>query len=618
MHQHPIDMIVTDIRMPRMDGLRFIEKLRSDHIDVPVVITSAFNELEYLGKAIDLKVDKFINKPIRMENLLDVVGRLSEAIMTKRALRARRQELEHYRQAIEQTNFVVRVDPEGALIGVNKELTDYFHIRGETSVNIVSLASLLVPGDVSELMAQALELQVYSKTIPLIHGQERYTVVATAFASILDEETVREITVMFNNITPVIREKEKTIERLYTDTLTGLPNRQKLFYDLARLESGVGMMIVDIDGFSKLNHLYGFEIGDNILKEMAQLLQRIWPDDRLRALYRSDTDHFVILVDAPADTWEASRSLADEVIRGVEKHTFVIGGVLSIEIGVTIGASRVGENDLYSEALLALEYAKSIRVAFQCFSDLDGVKERFAHNLTMQRKVKNALAGDMVVNHYQPIVNAAGEIVKYEALVRMHDPEEPGVLLTPYHFLEITRQSKNYPILTKRVIANAFRDFAGAAHGIGINLSFDDISNPDVTAYLEAFLQAHQGMKVTLELLESEGLKDLKQTIRFCQRMKGYGAEIAIDDFGSGYSNFVYFFDMPIDILKIDGSLVKRIHEYRGYAVVEAIVQFARRLGLQTVAEFVEDGATFERLKTLGVDLFQGYHFAPPKPLEAL
>jgi diguanylate cyclase (GGDEF)-like protein len=618
-HRHPVDLIVTDIRMPRMGGLDFIAKLRSEKIDVPVIVTSAFNELEYLNQAIDLKVDKFINKPVRVNTLIDVVTQLSDTIITKRELRTRQQELEHYRRAIEQTNLVMHVGADGSLIGMNRELTDYFETKSQQPVAIASLADLLAAEDIAELMENTVRLNVYSKTVPLSYAGERYTVVLTAFASILDEQTVREITVMFNDITPVIREKEEMIVHLYTDPLTGLPNRQKLFHDLAELEAGTGILIIDIDGFSRLNHLYGFDTGDEILKEMAELLTQIHEQMQNSRLYRSDTDHFVIVLDAEStEAWAANNFFASEIIRKVEEHTFVVGNVLGLDVGVTIGASRLGEDDLYSEALLALEVAKSSRRAFQCFSDLDNVKEHVAQNLSMQRKVKNALAGDLVLNYYQPIVDAQQRVVKYEALVRMYDPDDPEKLLTPFHFLDIVRQSKNYPLLTKRVITNAFRDLAGSPYGIGINLSFDDISNPETVAFLEQLLQENEGAKVTLELLESEGLKDLEQTIRFCQRMKGYGAQIAIDDFGSGYSNFVYFFDMPIDILKIDGSLVRRVHEYRGYVTLEAIIRFARRLGMKTVAEFVEDEATFEKLKLLGVDLFQGYHFAPPKPLEAL
>jgi EAL domain-containing protein (putative c-di-GMP-specific phosphodiesterase class I) len=167
-------------------------------------------------------------------------------------------------------------------------------------------------------------------------------------------------------------------------------------------------------------------------------------------------------------------------------------------------------------------------------------------------------------------------------------------------------------------MTNAFRDFGESDIGFSINLSFDDIANPETAAYLEALFIKYPKANVTLELLESESLRNIEEPIVFFNRMKAYGAKIAIDDFGSGYSNFSHFFDMPLDILKIDGSVVKRIHEPRGYLALKTIITFAENLGVQTVAEFVEDKAIFEKLKGLGVNMYQGYYFSQPKPFDKL
>ena len=236
----------------------------------------------------------------------------------------------------------------------------------------------------------------------------------------------------------------------------------------------------------------------------------------------------------------------------------------------------------------------------------------------MQRKIKTAIDSGRILNYYQAIVDESGKLLKYEALIRMQDPDNGERIFTPYQFLDIARQSKNYPLLTKQVISTAFRDFGDGRYGVSINLSFDDIINPEITEYLEQQFREYPDADITLELLESEGLMDINETINFCHRMKSYGAKIAIDDFGSGYSNFVYFFDIPLDILKIDGSIVKRIHDIRGFLALETIVNFARLLGVQTVAEFVEDEPVFLKLKTLDIDMFQGYHFARPEPFERL
>lgn len=619
LHEHPIDLIISDIKMPKMDGLTLVEQLREEGYTIPVVITSAFNETEYLSKAIDLKVDKFINKPIRISDLMGTISKVAEAIYNKQQLRLKQQELEHYRQAIEQTNFVMHITPEGSLLSMNRELSDYFDEMGEEDFSFSSVYDLLDEAYVTELLEKVETLKIFSKMTLLTLNNRNYTIWITAFPSALKEDRIIEITLLLTNISEVVREKDAMIEKLYTDELTGLPNRQRLFHDLAEHNAKRMMMIVDIDGFSNLNHLYGFDTGDDILKQMASVLADYHPNTEPWRLYRSDMDHFVILFEktAPLDL-TGTETIAKQIIEHVDNHPFVIGGVLRIEVGITIGASCIEKTDLYAEASLALKFAKSSHKAFQCYSDLDGFKEHFEANLQIQGMIKNALYNDTVENYYQPIFDANGKLVKYEALVRIRDPENPEHILTPYHFLDIARQSKNYPLLTKRVIDNAFRDFASSTHGFSINLSFDDITNPEISLYLEERIKKHQGGEVTLELLESEGLKDIGQTISFCQHMKSLGAQIAIDDFGSGYSNFVYFFDMPIDILKIDGSLVRRIHDYRGYIALETIVKFADNLGVKTVAEFVEDEGVFNKLKSLGIDMFQGYYFSPPKPFEEL
>ena len=610
-----VDLIVTDIRMPKMDGLTFVEKLRQEGIDVPIIITSAFNDIEYFQKAIDLKVDKFINKPIRIADLIEVITRLADSIIAKRSLLLRQQELEYYRQAIDTTSFVIRIDADGKFINMNKELSTFFKTQTETSDLIIDINTLFTAQLLETLLHQTKEFKVFNKTTILKFDNQEFTVQLTAFTSLLKNDKVVEITIIFNDITPLVKEKDEMIEHLYTDELTGLYNRQKLFSDLQSAETDMAIIIIDIERFSNINYLYGYNSGDKVLIQMAQLLNSYWPDEYSRTIYRTDMDHFIFLTSKAIDSSpDLMQNLVQEIINHIEDHEFIIGNELSINIAVTVGGSCIGKNDLYIEASVALAVAKEQRKPFMSYKDIEGVEERFEKNLTMQSKIKLALNTNKILNYYQSIVDADGKLVKYEALIRMEDPEEKGNILAPYNFLDIARESKNYSQLTKRVITTAFADFGDGSQEFAINLSFDDIANPEITQYLESLILSHPSVKITLELLESEGLKDIKKTIEFCNRMKSYGARIAIDDFGSGYSNFVYFFDMPIDILKIDGSLIKRVHEVQGLIALETIIKFAKNLGIKTVAEFVEDEAIFNKLKPLEIDMFQGYYFAKPKP----
>ncbi len=278
-----------------MDGLTFVEHLRREGSDIPVIITSAFNEAEYLTKAIDLKVDKFINKPIRITDLMDILTKLAQTIFDKRQLRIKQQELKYYRQAMEQTNFVMHIRPDGSLLGMNRDLSEYFGEVLGKDFSVRSIDEILEKGYVEELLDKVKELKVFSKMALLTIDGISFTIWITAFASILEEECIAEITLLLTNISEVVREKDETIERLYTDDVTGLPNRQKLFHDLAEYKSNRMIMIVDIDGFSNLNHLYGFDMGDDILRQMATVLADYGHDKEACYLYRSDVDHFVIL-----------------------------------------------------------------------------------------------------------------------------------------------------------------------------------------------------------------------------------------------------------------------------------------------------------------------------------
>jgi diguanylate cyclase (GGDEF)-like protein len=614
----PIDLIITDIRMPKLDGLSFIEKLRDEGLDVPVIVISAFNDIDYLHKAIDLNVDEFINKPIRLVALIAAVTKQADAIEDKRLLKTKIEELSRYRKVIEDTNFIMYVSSDKNVKNINEAFIKFIEALNMDPSSIKLIDDILQEKDIQDIMDKVLHYNIFSSSMTINLGNEKFSVLVTAFASAIEEDKIQDITILFKDVTAMLKDKEELIDRLYKDDLTGLPNRQKLFYDLLQHEQSVYMMIIDIDGFSNINHLYGFHIGDIVLKQVAQALKRYQADGSIYELYKSDMDLFVVVIKKfDSEDLATLENLAQKIIKDLEAHQFMISDETDINVSITIGASSSGQDDLYIESSLALEMAKRTRSNFKYFNDFKDMKLVAEKNLKMQHKIKKALKESKILNYYQSIVNSKGEVLKYEALVRMEDPDS-GKILTPYQFLDIARESKNYSLLTKQVIQNAFFDFGSSNIEFSINLSFVDIINPEIVLMLEDMLKQHQGGTVTLELLETEGMIDINETIRFCKNMKSLGAKIAIDDFGSGYSNFIYFFDMPIDILKIDGSLIKRVGDYRGYIALETIVEFARKLNIQTVAEFVENETIFEKLKKLDLDMYQGYYFSKPMPFSEL
>ena len=191
-----------------------------------------------------------------------------------------------------------------------------------------------------------------------------------------------------------------------------------------------------------------------------------------------------------------------------------------------------------------------------------------------------------------------------------------GFLLAPFHFLDIAKKTGYYSNITKIVIDNSFKALSYTDKEITINLSSSDIENKQIRNYLWVLVskKEHRG-RITFELLEDEEVKDFNLVKDFIIKCKlECAVKIAIDDFGSGYSNYERLLEFQPDILKIDGSLIKNIvsDEYSLH-VVESIIHFAQKQSIKTVAEFVSSKEIFEKIKDLGIDYSQGYYLGEPK-----
>ena len=170
--------------------------------------------------------------------------------------------------------------------------------------------------------------------------------------------------------------------------------------------------------------------------------------------------------------------------------------------------------------------------------------------------------------------------------------------------------------LTKVVIKKSFEYFKDKDYEFSINLTLEDITNKNISSYIIEMLKEYNiASKVVFEIVESEGIQDFTYVNNFIDRVKELGCKIAIDDFGSGYSNFEYLIKLNADYIKIDGSLIKDILVNKNnQEIVITIVDFAKRQGFKTIAEFVSSKEIFEKVKELGIDYAQGYYISEPKP----
>ena len=312
---------------------------------------------------------------------------------------------------------------------------------------------------------------------------------------------------------------------------------------------------------------------------------------------------------------EEIRSVLEQFLANVKEYIVKID---SIEYDISVVCSfTYGIFKIFEDAKIGIENAIQNRQSIIYADGLSGVEyDNALKNIETIHIIKTAIDNRKIISYFQPIVNnQTQKIEKYESLVRLITEE--GQLLTPFYFLETAKKGRYYSKITKIVLENSF---AALLHipdvSISINLSVHDIEREEITDYIDQMLLSYeaQAHRVIFELLESEDIKDFLLIKQFIQRVKTRGVKIAIDDFGTGYSNFERLLSYEPDILKIDGSLIRNIHNNRvSQHIVETIVMFAKKQNLTTVAEFVESEAIYTIVRDMGVDYSQGYYFGRPE-----
>ncbi|PHM18583.1 MAG: hypothetical protein CJD30_01310 [Sulfuricurvum sp. PD_MW2] len=405
-------------------------------------------------------------------------------------------------------------------------------------------------------------------------------------------------------------QREALKYHLTTDANTNLPNRFSLVETLMR-ENICALGIINIDRFSDINEVYGIEIGDAILSKYGDWLrQQIAMTDMIE-LYKLGSDEYV-LVAVDCDDMDRFIVFLNGLIIATQKEVFWVDEI-GINLTITIGVAHSHERGL-EHATAALKQAKRNRRSLELFSNAS--KEEQENNIAWYKRLKEAIEESRIVPYFQPIVdNKTGKIIKYEALMRLI--ERDGKAISPPQFLDIAKKTKLYPELTKIMIEKVAAVFTNLTIPVSINLSLQDLINLHLANYLEQVIQEnHMGKLLIFEILESEGIENYSAVSEFVDRFKAIGCRFAIDDFGSGYSNFDHLLKLTIDTLKIDGSLIKNLpHDRNAQIFVKHICEFAHEMGITVVAEFVANEDIYNQVCAMGVDASQGYYFYEPSPM---
>lgn len=418
--------------------------------------------------------------------------------------------------------------------------------------------------------------------------------------------------IILHDISHEIEHKDELLKLLYTDNLTKFPNRAKLIEELQNSNLVLdAVCLLNINSFKEVNDFFGHKVGDAILIDVAKLIQEnIKKEGNHLKLYKFPSDNYCIT--NTKDCQDSFIELVKNIIDLVYKKVFTYE-LYEIDIRISAGISFSNKNNKLITADIALQSAKKDHKDFIVFYDeLDKFQE-YEKNMLWTKKLKSAFNNDRIQVYFQPIVNNKTQNVdKYECLVRLID--ENGKVVAPYFFLDISKKSNQYTKLTKIVLEKSFQEFENLPFEFSVNISYEDIENPDFLDFIKKLLKKHKvSNRVVFEILEDSSIKNYNLLISFIEEVKSLGCKVAIDDFGSGYSNFEHLLKMNIDYLKIDASLIKNIaKDENSYKITKTIIEFAKNLNLKTIAEYVENEEIFNIIKELGADYSQGYFFSPP------
>ena len=599
-----IDIIITDINMPRLNGLDMLEKIRNIDKDIPVLILSAYNESNFFMESIKLDVDGYLLKPIDMEQFLATLHKIVEKIKLEIEANINLNLLHQYQEATDIGSIVSKADTNGHITYVNDS---FCKLSGYTKDELIGQNHRVVQSHDNED-------KVYQELWDTIKNKKEiwqgiFRNISKSGKSYYVKSTIK----------PILDNNEDIVEFIaLMDDITDIMNPKKQLYDLAHSLDDTIIIVIKIEDFDDLNKYYGelliAEIEENFTEVLLEFVPMMNDNDKMFALGNGE---YALVKDK-----KKCKASIDEFIEKLKEFQFNVNDYImkvnDIEYDLSILISFAHGEEALENAKYGLRELAVLNKSFIVATELSKrVHEEAKENMKILKMIKDALSNDKIVSYFQPIIdNKTKEIVKYESLVRLID--ENNKVVSPFYFLDIAKRGKYYSRITSKVLENSFKALTNTKAEISINLSATDIEKRSTRNKIIELLNKYKDDtdRVVFELLEDEKIKDFKLFKSFITFVKSIGVKIAIDDFGTGYSNFERLLDYQPDILKIDGSLIKNIanNEF-SLNVVETIVDFAKRQNIKIVAEYVENEEIFKILLDLDVDYSQGYYFGEPKSL---
>ena len=647
---HTPDLVITDFKMPSMDGAEFIRRFRERPplTEIPVIVITVYEERDFRMRALQAGATDFLHSPVdhqefitRARNLLKL--RHQQLLLENRAVSLERR-LEHSQEALRNSSerLAQVIDTVPAMISAADENGRFLFVNAYQAALAGADPTAMVGQDVDALFGEeygarsrALDRKVFrsGEALPsyeeaIVDRAGKSRVFLTTKSPLRDHSNaVIGVLTSSLDITEHKRAEDHLLHMAHHDSLTGLPNRTLLadrlrreFVLARRGDRPFALHRINLDAFKTVNDALGHSIGDQFLKAIGErLLALVSSADTVA---RIGGDEFAVL--QTNATHEEAEQLAQRIVETLPAPFEFTDERVEVRASVGVAVhprDGMDAQELLKNADLAMHQAKGDGGNQFRFYAAD-MHSRAREALVLDSRLREAVAQNQFLLHYQPQFDLrTHKIVGAEALVRWQPPDRG--LVSPAEFLPRAEKTGLILPINEWVLREACREAASWVRRglpplrIGVNLSSIQFQKQSVPL-LVARVLAETGLdprRLDLELTESMLLEQTDAVVNDLQQLRELGVGISIDDFGTRYSSLTYVKHFPVDRLKIDQSFVRDLGSNpHDAAIVRAIISLGHSLELEVIAEGVESEEQLAILRAEGCDEVQGYFLGKPMP----
>lgn len=407
---------------------------------------------------------------------------------------------------------------------------------------------------------------------------------------------------------------DKMVENIIYDEKTSLPNRKVLLETISDIKESV-VVIVKIENFDELTSVFGYELSDNITTFAGESLKSGENLYGYKTFYLKEDEFALYFADNHVEEEELINNM--ETLLKELHYGKMVWRYMDIRLSYRMGVSVIREGEkrsALSNADIAIKTGRVNGNRISIFKNHVSEKKKAINAMLRFNELSENKENRSFKAVFQPIIDTkTKEIVWYEALMRIKNKN--GEYETVYNYLEIAKTTGFYENISSFMLEEACKAVLKTGKNVSVNLSVNDALNKKFYDRIKSasdIIKNSTG-RIIIEILESEEIYEIEKCIEFLEYAKSLEYIIAIDDFGTGYSNFSNLIKLPVDIIKIDGEIIRNMTENKSaVTIVEGILTFCKNSNKKSVAEFVENEEIYKIVKKLGVDFSQGYYIGKP------